>query len=73
MRKFPAVCCPQCHNDAFDLHAYESIMVLSGDIALFGLRCPTCGAKIFTLQPIPRDMREELHFAAIEVGAGGLN
>ncbi len=73
MRKFPAACCPRCHHAAFDLRAYTSVMVLSQDIAMFNLRCPSCGAKITTLQPIPHDMREELHFAAIEVGAGGLN
>lgn len=73
MRKFPAASCSACGYTAFDLRQYDSVMVLSHDVAMFSLRCPACGAQVATLQPIPRDMREELHFAAIEVGAGGLD
>lgn len=72
MHKLPTASCPKCGNSAFDLREYRSIMVLSPEIALFSLICPTCGNEVALLQPIPREMREELHFAAIEVGAGGL-
>lgn len=72
MRKLPTASCSHCGNTSFDLRKYRSVMVLSPEIALFGLVCPTCGNDVAMLQQIPREMREELHFAAIEVGAGGL-
>lgn len=65
-----ALACPSCGFRDFDLHAYESMMVLRSDLALFRLRCPHCASKVQTLQPIPPDLREEVRFAAIEVGAG---
>ncbi len=67
-----SIACAKCGKRSLDLHACESVMVLRSDLALFGVRCPHCGALSSLLQPIPRDMREELHFAAIEIGAGGL-
>ena len=33
-------------------------------------RCPSCGARVSNLHGIPDDMRDEVQFAAIEVGAG---
>lgn len=62
--------CPACGFHNLDLHSYESMMVLRADLALFYLRCPRCASKVQTLQPIPPDLREEVRFAAIEVGAG---
>lgn len=46
------------------------MMVLRVDFALFTLTCPHCKAKVSTLQPIPPALRDEVRFAAIEVGAG---
>ncbi len=46
------------------------MMVLRADLAFFTLLCPQCGTKVSALQPIPLALREEVRFAAIEVGAG---
>ncbi len=62
--------CPSCGARDLDLHDYESMMVLRENLALFSLRCPHCAAAVSSLQPVPADMREEVLFAAIEVGAG---
>lgn len=52
--------------------SYDSMMVLSQKLALFTLRCPSCGSRVSTVQPIPAELREVVQFAAIEVNAGGL-
>ena len=62
--------CPQCDACAFDLRSFDSMMVLSADLALFSLTCPSCGARISALQPIPPSLRDEVDFAAIRIGAG---
>lgn len=62
--------CPKCGETAFDLASYDSMMVLRADMALFALTCPRCGASLSTLAAIPVSLREEVRFAAIEVGAG---
>lgn len=61
--------CPACHARGFDLRAYESMMVLHPNLALFTLRCPSCSTVFSTLHPIPASLRDEVDFAAIEVGA----
>ena len=61
--------CPSCGADALDVHGYESMIVVTPDCALFTVRC-ACGARVSGLRAIPSDMREEVQFAAIEVGAG---
>ncbi len=65
--------CPRCGGRTFDLTSYQAMMVLRPDLALFTVTCPTCGATVSLLQPIPPSLREEVRFAAIEVGAGGMN
>ncbi len=45
-------------------------MVVRADLALFTVRCPHCDAAVSSIQPIPLQLREEVRFAAIEVGAG---
>ncbi|MEG0071311.1 MAG: UDP-N-acetylmuramoylalanyl-D-glutamate--2,6-diaminopimelate ligase [Raoultibacter sp.] len=62
--------CPACGATGFDLAEYESMMVLRADTALFTLRCPTCGAEVSSVAHIPAFLREEVRFAAIELGAG---
>ena len=49
---------------------YDTMLVVRADLALFTLACPSCGAKVSTLQRIPLQLREEVRFAAIEVDAG---
>lgn len=65
-----AITCPACGESGLDVAGYDSMMVLRPELALFALTCPRCGTKVSSLQPIPADLREEVRFAAIEVGAG---
>ncbi|HIT46093.1 MAG TPA: UDP-N-acetylmuramoylalanyl-D-glutamate--2,6-diaminopimelate ligase [Candidatus Aphodovivens excrementavium] len=64
------VVCPACGAQDLDVCRYDTMMVLRSDLALFTLTCPTCGTKVSSLQRIPLQLREEVRFAAIEVGAG---
>ena len=62
--------CPACKAADIDVCHYDSMMVLRKDLALFSVRCPHCGAVVTGVQGIPRQLREEVRFAALEVGAG---
>lgn len=62
--------CPACKTTDLNVRTYDSMMVLRPDFALFTLRCPACGARVSALHPIPADMREEVQYAAVQVGAG---
>ena len=64
------VTCPACGVDDVDVRSYESLMALRSDLALFTLTCPHCAARISALLTIPPELREEVVFAAIELGAG---
>lgn len=64
------VVCPACGADDLDVRAYDSLMALRSDLALFTLTCPHCAARISALLTIPPELREEVVFAAIELGAG---
>jgi len=66
----PAITCPTCGETRFDLCQYDSMMVLREDVALFTLRCPHCAASVSTVHAIPPQLREEIQFAAFELGAG---
>ena len=46
------------------------MIVITPDFALFTLTCPDCGARTSGMRPIPDELRDEVCFAAIEVGAG---
>lgn len=62
--------CPACGATDLDVCRYEAMMVVRADLALFTLSCPHCGSVVSDVQPIPLQLREEVRFAAIEVGAG---
>ena len=62
--------CPQCRTAELDVHAYESMIVITDGYALYTVRCPVCNARVSGVRPIPADMIDEVHFAAIQVGAG---
>ncbi|OUO87005.1 UDP-N-acetylmuramoylalanyl-D-glutamate--2,6-diaminopimelate ligase [Gordonibacter sp. An230] len=64
------VSCPACGIEGLDVCRYEAMMVVRADLALFTLRCPRCGAVVSSMQRIPSELREEVRFAALEVGAG---
>jgi rRNA maturation protein Nop10 len=62
--------CPVCGATDFDLHRYDSMMVLCSQLALFNLRCPSCGASVSSVCSIPADLAGDIESAASEVGAG---
>ena len=62
--------CPACRASDVDVRHYDSMMVLSEDVALFSVVCPHCGAVASGVRPIPRELRDEVFTAALEVGAG---
>lgn len=62
--------CPACNAKGLNLCDYESMMVLRHDLALFTVKCPSCGSNVSSLQVIPDQLRDEIDFAAIAVGAG---
>lgn len=66
----PCVKCPACEAVGLDVRTYDSMMVLRPDVALFSLTCPHCATRVSVMQPIPPSLREEVLFAAIELGAG---
>lgn len=66
----PAITCPTCGETRFDVCKYESMMVLREDVALFTLKCPHCASSVSAVNGIPPQLREEVKFAAIELGAG---
>lgn len=65
-----AISCPACGCTDLDVCSYSSMMVVRRDLALFKIECPSCHTIVSALQPIPPRLREEVRFAAIEVGAG---
>lgn len=62
--------CPSCSRVRLDIRDYESLIVVAPNMALFTVRCSGCGQRISGLHTIPAEMRDEVQFAAIEVGAG---
>lgn len=62
--------CPACGARELDVRSFDSMMVLSADLALFALTCPRCGTAFSAMQPIPSSLRDEVDFAAIRIGAG---
>lgn len=65
-----SITCPACGAHDLDVGHYESMMVLKTDVALFTLRCPHCSTVVSSVSTIPPHLREEVWFAAIELGAG---
>ena len=62
--------CPACKMADLDITAYESMMVLRPDLALFTLQCPLCRDRVSTLQTIPTTLQDDVRHAADAVGAG---
>lgn len=62
--------CPQCGSTELDVCNYESMIVVGPDVAMFTMRCPQCKSTVSSVQLIPPALREEVRYAAIEVGAG---
>lgn len=64
------VTCPACGSTDFDLAAYDSMMVLGRDLALFTLTCPVCGTHVSSVCTIPAALRPDVEAAARALGAG---
>ncbi len=64
------IACPKCRFNRLDLSAYNSMMVLSQDSALFTLECPQCGTRLSFMHRIPPCLRGEVEYAAAKLGAG---
>ncbi|MDD6730591.1 hypothetical protein [Hugonella massiliensis] len=64
------VTCPACGSTDFELAAFDSMMVLGRDLALFTLTCPLCGAQVSSVCAIPAALRPDVEVAARELGAG---
>lgn len=64
------ITCPACKATGLNVCDYDSMMVLRDDTAMFTLTCPSCGTVVSSLQRIPAQLRDEVQFAALEVGAG---
>ena len=62
--------CAFCGSTEFDLHDFDTMMVLCPELALFGLRCPVCGAQVAAVCVIPPDMQGMVQRSALDVGAG---
>ncbi|MEY8562562.1 UDP-N-acetylmuramoylalanyl-D-glutamate--2,6-diaminopimelate ligase [Eggerthellaceae bacterium 3-80] len=68
MKSSPMVC-PNC-GTVLDVCAYQAMLVISCDLALFTVECPKCNTIASSIKPIPGQLQEEVHLAAREVGAG---
>ena len=62
--------CPACGTTNFDLHTYESMMMLERELALFTLRCPHCQTVVSSVCVVPPDMVAQAAYAAKKLGAG---
>ncbi len=59
-RMSQTITCPACGASDLDVCCYDSMMVVRADLAMFTLRCPSCGAKVSSMQTIPSQLREEV-------------
>ena len=62
--------CANCGSTDFDLHDFDTMMVLCPQLAMFGMRCPDCGANVAAVCVIPLDMQDQVRRSAISLGAG---
>ena len=62
--------CPACGSMEFDLKHYDSILVLSSELALFSLHCPVCAMGVTSVCVIPPELMPEVSEVAARIGAG---
>ena len=62
--------CVNCGSTEFDLHDFDTMMVLCPELALFSLKCPYCATQVAAVCVIPQDMMGLVRESAVEVGAG---
>lgn len=62
--------CPSCGTRDLNLRNYSSLLVLKEKVGLFTLVCPSCNAKVSSIQPIPDDLDDSIANAAAMLSAG---
>ncbi len=62
--------CPSCGARDLNLLDYTSLMVLKPHLGLFTMVCPSCQAKITSIQAIPSELEASITLAADTLGAG---
>lgn len=62
--------CPACGMRDLNLQEYVSLMVLKPRVGLFTLQCPSCQAKVSSIQPIPPELEPVITQAAQKLNAG---
>ena len=62
--------CPTCGRRDLNLLNYSGLMVIRRDLGLFTMDCPSCDAKVSSIQPIPKELVGEVERVAAEIGAG---
>lgn len=62
--------CPSCGTRDLNLANFTSLMVLKDRVGLFTIMCPTCHAKVTSIQAIPDELAPTVAEAAEAVGAG---
>ncbi len=62
--------CPSCGARDLNLLDYASLMVLKPRVGLFTMQCPTCQAKVTSIQAIPPELDEGILAAAEMLDAG---
>lgn len=62
--------CPSCGMRDLNLDDYVSLLVLKPCMGLFTLQCPSCQAKVSSIQAIPSDLEPVVVEAAQKLNAG---
>ena len=62
--------CPRCASRELDPCNFESMIVIARDHALFTMHCPSCGARVTSIQAIPPELKQTVLDAARSIGAG---
>lgn len=62
--------CPACGMRDLNLDEYVSLLVLKPQLGLFTLQCPSCQAKVSSIQPIPAELEPTVIEAAQKLNAG---
>lgn len=62
--------CPACGMRDLNLMDHVSLLVLKPHVGLFTLQCPSCQAKVTSIQPIPPELDPVVERAAQKLNAG---
>ncbi len=62
--------CPSCGARDLNLLDYASLLVLKPHVGLFTIQCPSCQAKVTSIQAIPQELDGTIDQAAQMLDAG---